>query len=156
MAIMPGLWMYSVYPYHYDSPYRFFNRTGNSTIAYTNHKRGLTSVQLRQDSSTGANETLPVVCLCQEFNVCGCDENSDQAYVRDLVGDGDYNMLNKSLVTVSDVNGTRTLVLNGTLPNGTTAPGGMDAAAAALPVGKHAGYWAMRFAVVCVVCVVCI
>ncbi|KAH7080162.1 hypothetical protein BKA63DRAFT_407602 [Paraphoma chrysanthemicola] len=148
LAIMPGLWLYSVYPYYYNNPYRFYNRTANRTNTNTNGKRDdLVSLVLRQET-TGANVTLPVVCLCQEFSVCGCDENTDQAYLNDLVGDGDYNKLNKSLVTVSDVNGTRTLVLNGSLPNGTTAPGGVDDAAAGLSAGKYAGYWAMGLVVV--------
>lgn len=63
-----------------------------------------------------------------------------------IVGNGSYAALNKSLVTVSEVNGTRNLVLNGTLPNGTTAPGGTDdddSAAMNLRVGKYTGYWVM-------------
>lgn len=61
-----------------------------------------------------------------------------------IVGNGSYAALNKSLVTVSQVNGTRNLVINGTLPNGTTAPGGTDdSAAMSLQAGKYAGYWVM-------------
>jgi hypothetical protein len=89
--------------------------------------------------------------LCQEYSPCGCDENNDDKYLNDLVGNGSYAALNKSLVTVSDVNGTRNLVLNGTLPNGTTAPGGTDddtSAALNLQVGKYAGYWVMATIVV--------
>jgi hypothetical protein len=141
LAIMPGIWLYNVYPYHYNNSYRFYNRTANGTRTTT--KRILLS---RQDAG-GANETLPVVCLCQEYAVCGCDENADQSYINDLVGNGSYAALNKTLVTVSDVNGTRTLVLNGSLPNGTTAPGGQDDAGAQLGVGKYAGYWAMGLVV---------
>jgi len=94
----------------------------------------------------GTNMSLPVTCLCQEYQVCGCDENDDQMYLKDLVGNGSYAALNKTLVTVSDVNGTQTLVLNGSLPNGTTAPGGSDdddSAALAITIGKYGGYWAM-------------
>ncbi|KAF2033152.1 hypothetical protein EK21DRAFT_109288 [Setomelanomma holmii] len=140
LAIMPGLWLYSVYPYYYNNPYRFYNRTATNHTNTNNDARSL--LALRQEA-TGANQTLPVVCLCQDFAVCGCDENTDQQYISDLVGDGDYSKLNKSLITVSDVNGTRTLVLNGSLPNGTTAPGGVDDAAASLAIGKYSGYWAM-------------
>jgi hypothetical protein len=155
VAIMPGLWLYSVYPYHYNNPYRFYNRTANRTrINNDNDRRDLVSLVLRQDDGMGANETLPVVCLCQENNVCGCDENDDQQYITDLIGNGSYAALNKTLVTVSDVNGTRSLVLNGSLPLGTTAPGGTDdeGAAAALVVGKYAGYWALGLAVLYGVC----
>lgn len=137
-AIMPGIWLWSVYPYHYNNPYRFYNQSAvNNTNS--NSKR-----------ATGANETLPVTCLCQEFSVCGCDENDDQTYLNDLIGNGSYDALNKTLVTVSDVDGIKTLVLNGTLPNGTTAPGGTDddeGAAVRLAMGKYTGYWAMALIV---------
>ena len=118
---MPGLWLFSAYPYYLSSPYRFYNQTERT------------------------NTTLPVTCLCQEYSPCGCEENEDTNYLNDLVGNGSYAALNKALVTVSDVNGTRNLVINGTLPNGTTAPGGTDDESAAinLKVGKYAGYWVM-------------
>lgn len=127
--IMPGIWLYSVYPYNFNNPYRFRNQSmQNETFP------------------NGTNMSLPVTCLCQEYQVCGCDENDDQMYLKDLVGNGSYAALNKTLVTVSDVNGTQTLVLNGSLPNGTTAPGGSDdddSAALAITIGKYGGYWAM-------------
>jgi len=134
LVIFPGLWLYSVYPYYYTNPYRFYNST------------------FQNATQQGLNDTLPVVCLCQEFSVCGCDENDDQKYLSDLVGNGSYAALNKTLVTVSQVNDTQTraLVLNGTLPNGTTAPGGTEDAegaaarlADALPFGRFTGYYAM-------------
>jgi hypothetical protein len=134
LLIFPGIWLYNVYPYHYNNPYRFYNQSyGNRT-----QKRD------------GQNETLPVTCLCEEYRVCGCDENDDPAYLNDLVGNGSYAALNKTLVTVADVDGKKNLVLNGTLPNGTTAPGGEDdeegAAAnllATMPFGRFTGYYIM-------------
>jgi len=145
LAIMPGLWLYSVYPYHYNNPYRFYNRTANRTNNDNdNDRRSLVYLVSRQEQ--GANETLPVVCLCQENSPCGCDENDDPAYISDLIGNGSYAALNKTLVTVSDVNNTRSLVLNGTLPVGTTAAGGEDSAAAH-PMAKYTGYWAMGLVV---------
>lgn len=126
LAIMPGLWLYSAYPYHLND-YRFNNQS-----------------ETNQNSPNGTNTTLPVTCLCQEYNPCGCDQNDDPKYLDDLVGNGSYAALNKTLVTVSNVNGTKNLVINGTLPNGTTAPGGTDDSAALnLKVGKYAGYWVM-------------
>jgi hypothetical protein len=129
LLIMPGLWLYSVYPYHFNNPYRFYNQSmQNETFP------------------NGTNMSLPVTCLCQEYQVCGCDENDDQTYLKDLIGNGSYAALNKTLVTVSDVDGKQTLVLNGSLPNGTTAPGGSDeddSAAIALTIGKYGGYWVM-------------
>lgn len=142
LSIMPGIWLYSAYPYYYNNPYRFNNRTRNSTDVNNNDRRSLWAKR----QTTGVNETLPVVCLCQESSVCGCDENDDQQYIDDLVGNGSYAALNKTLVTVGDVNGTKTLVINGTLPGGTTAPGGTDDAegvAMSLAVGKYTGYYAM-------------
>lgn len=141
LLIMPGLWLYSAYPYYYTNPYRFYNQSADNDN--DNDRR---SLWIRQ--TQGRNESLPVVCLCQEYSVCGCEENEDQQYLDELVGNGSYAALDKSLVTVSDVNGTRTLVLNGTLPNGTTAPGGEDGAAASLRVGSYAGYYAMAMIVV--------
>ncbi|KAL5113809.1 hypothetical protein ACEQ8H_008310 [Pleosporales sp. CAS-2024a] len=148
LAIMPGLWLYSVYPYYYNTPYTFRNRSANRTnnIDNNNDRRSLVYLVTRQDQQ-GANETLPVVCLCQQYSVCGCDENTDSAYIDDLVGNGSYAALNKTLITVSDVNNTKTLVLNGTLPNGTTAPGGTDDSAAGHGIAKYTGYWAMGLVV---------
>lgn len=144
---MPGLWLYSVYPYHYGSPYRFYNRSANAT-ENNNNNNDARSIVIRQSQQQGANESLPVTCLCQEYSVCSCEENTDQAYIDDLIGNGSYAALNKSLVTVSnDENGTKTLFINGTLPNGTTAPGGQDDAAAALSIGRYGGYWAMGLVV---------
>jgi hypothetical protein len=85
-------------------------------------------IEMRQAEDTGANETKPVTCLCAEFSVCGCDDNSDTTFLDSIIGDGDYTKLNKTLVQVADINGTSTIILNGTLPNGTTATGGTEEA----------------------------
>jgi len=148
LSIMPGLWLYNAYPYYYNNPYRFYNQSAQNDGDNNSNKnrRGL-----RGRQSMGQNQTLPVMCLCQEFTSCGCDENGDQQYLNDLIGNGSYAALNKTLVTVSDVNGTRTLVLNGSLPNGTTAPGGTDGQeglANSLGMGKYTGYWALFLVVV--------
>ncbi|KAF2868765.1 hypothetical protein BDV95DRAFT_630464 [Massariosphaeria phaeospora] len=126
LAIFPGIWLWSVYPYYLNNQYRFVNETVRNAT-----------------NPNGLNTTLPVICLCQQFAVCGCDENDNDQYFKDLVGNGDYNKLNKSLVTVSDVEGKRSLVINGTLPNGTTAPGGTDDAGASLALSKYTGCWMM-------------
>jgi hypothetical protein len=125
LAIFPGLWLWSVYPYHLNN-YSFYNRTARNNT--------------RNEKRDGMNETLPVTCLCQQYSVCGCDNNDNTQYLNDLVGNGSYQALNKTLVTVADVNGTKNLVINGTLPNGTTAPGGTDDAAANLRIPGYAGY----------------
>jgi hypothetical protein len=109
LLLFPGIWLWSVFPYYYHNPYTFLNRTV-------------------ENATQGLNQTLPVVCLCQEFSVCGCDDNNNVTFFDSLIGNGSYAALNKTLVTVSEVNGSRTLVINGTLPNGTTAAGGSSAA----------------------------
>jgi hypothetical protein len=121
---MPGLWLYSVYPYHFNNPYRFHNDSAQNAT-----------------NPNGTNQSLPVTCLCQEYSECGCDENDDQANLKELVGNGSYAGLNKSLVTVADVNGTKTLVLNGTLENGTDTDSAARALTPAGLGGKFAGYW---------------
>jgi hypothetical protein len=142
VAIMPGLWLYSTYPYYYNHPYRFYNQSA------TNHDDDddVHSDKGRQSPWTqGKNETLPVMCVCQAYSVCGCDENDDLTYINNLISNGSYAGLNKTFVTVSDVNGTKTLLLNGTLDNGTTAPGGTDDDSAAMNLGngRYAGYYAV-------------
>lgn len=47
-----GLWAYTVYSYPYSQPWRFRN------------------------STTNQEEEKPVVCLCEEYSECGCDENT--------------------------------------------------------------------------------
>jgi hypothetical protein len=56
------------------------------------------------------------------------------------------------LINVAVVNGTKTLLINGTLPNGTTAPGGdedaFDNAATGLRAAAQAlGFWPVVAAV---------
>lgn len=99
--IFPGLWLYGAYAYNFNHPYTFHNQT-NTTAG-----------------KNGTNETLPVTCLCDQYSACGCDDNDNLTYLDSIVGDGNQSNLNSSLVHVGDVNGTKTIVLNGTLPNGT-------------------------------------
>lgn len=75
---------------------------------------------------------------------CGCDDSGNTTFLDSIIGDGTYANLNKSLVNVADINGTSTIVLNGTLPNGTTASGGTDNANAAMrSITQAGGYWVM-------------
>ena len=101
-------------------------------------------VESRQDSTTGLEETKPVTCLCAMYAECGCDDNGNTTFLDSIIGDGTYSNLNLSLVNVADINGTSTIVLNGTLPNGTTAAGGTDdASGAARTLIEASGYWVM-------------
>jgi len=106
LAFFPGLWLYGAYLYPYSHPYSFYN------------------------SSARMNQTRPVKCLCQQYSVCGCDDNDDPQYMQGLIGNG--TNLNQTLVRVADVNGTDTIFVNGTLPNGTTASGGTDSSSAGM------------------------
>jgi len=122
LSVFPGLWLYGAYSYPYHNPYGYYNRSARRN--HTNTRRDvvyaeLTSLVSRQDD-TGANETKPVDCLCAPYVSCGCDDNGDTTFLDSLIGDGSYAGLNKSLINVVDINGTSTIVLNGTLPNGTT------------------------------------
>ncbi|KAG6026634.1 hypothetical protein E4U41_001222 [Claviceps citrina] len=73
------------------------------------------------NSTTQRTETLPVVCGCAQYEECGCAENPTT--LKELVGNGTYQALNKSVINVGDFKGRKTLLVNGTLPNGTTADG---------------------------------
>ena len=59
-----------------------------------------------------------------------------------VIGNGSYDSLNRSLVTVAKVNGTDTILINGTLANGTTSSGGTESPdSGASGVLQHAGWW---------------
>jgi len=66
------------------------------------------------NDTTNMNDTRPVTCLCEEYQQCGCDSSNDTSYI-DTVAN------NASLARVANVNGTESLVINGTLPNDTDA-----------------------------------
>lgn len=96
LAFWPGYWPYGAYMYPY---------------AYTYHYRNATSDK---------DEEREVLCGCAEYSVCGCDDIDDVDFYKELIKDGDYGKLNKTLVNVAEVNGTMKILINGTLPNGTT------------------------------------
>ncbi|TDZ66155.1 hypothetical protein CTRI78_v003228 [Colletotrichum trifolii] len=102
LAFWPGLWLASAYMYPYHHPYRFYNETARE------------------------NQTKPIQCACVENQPCGCDENNSTEYMSSLIGNGSYDGLNKSVVNVADYEGNSTILINGTLPNGTTSAGGDD------------------------------
>lgn len=62
-----------------------------------------------------------MTCLCEQYSACGCDDANNSTFLDGIIGDGNLTNLNKSLVNVGNVNGTKTIVLNGTLPNDTVA-----------------------------------
>lgn len=128
LAFLPGLLLLGAFAYPYHHPYSFRNRTApNNETQNTNTRRYLWTRQ----ENVGVMQTKPVTCYCAQYQECGCDDNEDTAFLDQLIGDGTYSKLNHTLVNVVDINGTSTIVLDGTLPNGTTiaeenAAGGMQ------------------------------
>jgi len=96
LGFFAGAWLYPAYQYPYSRPYSYYNQTA------------------------AQNQTKPVLCLCQQYSDCGCDDNTNSTFMDPILGNGNPNQFNQSLVRVSKVNGTDTIVLNGTLPNGTS------------------------------------
>jgi hypothetical protein len=78
------------------------------------------------------NESLPVDCVCAQYNPCGCDDTNNQTLITQMLQD-------PNTANITTVNGTKTVVINGTLPNGT------DSGAFSLHQGSMGlkGYWAM-------------
>lgn len=116
------------YLYPYTNPYNFHNYSArrNHTNKKVNPNNSLHLAQTlrllsRQAIDQGLNETKSVFCLCAAYYSCGCDDNSNKTFLDSLIGNGNYSMLNHTLVQVADVNGSNSIFLNGTLPNGTSA-----------------------------------
>ncbi|KAK3071180.1 hypothetical protein LTR53_009091 [Teratosphaeriaceae sp. CCFEE 6253] len=91
---------------------------------------------LYHNNTNNQNETRPVQCYCAQYAECGCDNNTDSSYLNEVAN-------NKTVSRVAVVNGTETLLINGTLENGTTAAGGTDSAAGSLRQGlaEMSGWW---------------
>lgn len=127
LAFFPGLWLYGAYAYNNHHHYNYHNETSNR------------------------NESIPIMCLCQEYSVCGCEDNDNSTYLNSVLNVKDSSELpaNSSIVRVADVNGTTTIIINGTLPNGTTAADPSieesfeDSSSMPRELLKFSGYWLM-------------
>lgn len=75
---------------------------------------------LYHNRTSNQNETHPMECLCGRFQECGCNANNQTDYVTDIAN-------NNTVSRLATVDGVKTLVVNGTLPNGTTAASGAPA-----------------------------
>jgi hypothetical protein len=124
LAFWPGVWLYGAYMYPYSHPYRFHNETSDE------------------------DEERDVICACARYAQCACDDNNNTAYYDELIGNGSYQALNKSVVDVAEVNGTMTILINGTLPNDTALPSDDDDSsddssdsAAARTLIEALGFW---------------
>jgi hypothetical protein len=98
LAFFPGVWLAGAYAYPYAHSYYY------------------------HDNDNNKNESLPVTCLCQEYQECGCDDTNNSTYYQSLFNGTQPH--NTSVARVVNVNGTKTIVINGTLANGTTADDG--------------------------------
>ncbi|WQF87293.1 hypothetical protein CDEST_12307 [Colletotrichum destructivum] len=119
LAFWPGLWLAGAHMYPYSHPYRYYNQTARE------------------------NQTKAVLCGCADDLPCGCEENNATDYMNSLLGNGSYDGLNKSVVNIGLVNGTETILINGTLPYGTTAAGGDEevGSAAFRNAVEALGFW---------------
>ncbi|MCJ1350267.1 MAG: hypothetical protein MMC33_000248 [Icmadophila ericetorum] len=103
-----GYWgLYGLYAYPWSHPYYYHNTSS---------------------SDPSSNETLPVVCYCAAYSACGCDDNGNTTFISSLLANG------SGTAQIETVNGTREVVLNGTLANGT-----VDASGAAGLAGSFVG-----------------
>ena len=108
-----GYWgLYGLYAYPWSRPYYYHNTT---------------------DPNPSSNETLPVVCYCAAYSACGCDDNGNTTFITSLLANG------TGMAQIETVNGTREVVLNGTLANGTVGDTSGAAGSASSFVGERIG-----------------
>ncbi|BFZ60581.1 hypothetical protein YB2330_001620 [Saitoella coloradoensis] len=133
-----------IYPF-FLPPFFLFGAYGAYSYGYYGYR--LNRTETYHNETTNANQTLPVVCVCQEYETCGCDANDA----------GNYTL--PADVSSAVINGTQYAVVNGSLANGTTSDGGTDAssesdestsgssssseASAAMPVRAETLGWAV-------------
>ncbi|KAG8667527.1 hypothetical protein FPOAC1_012360 [Fusarium poae] len=130
LAFWPGVWLYGAYMYHYPNSYRYYNETSEE------------------------EEDRPILCACSAEASCGCDQDdntNNTALYDELIGNGSYEHLNKSIVDVAEVNGTTTILINGTLPDDTALPEEDSDSAAARAMIEAMGYWPAAAAVLAAV-----
>jgi hypothetical protein len=128
LAFFPGIWLWGAYAYPYNHPYYY------------------------HDNDNNKNESLPVQCLCEQYQECGCDDNNNSTYYESLFNGTQPR--NTSVVRVANVNGTKTIIINGTLANGTTTDDGTSSSSTSSSTSGAAqgplitlinasGYWVM-------------
>jgi len=130
LAFFPGVWLYgSVFAYPYGAPYHWYYN--------------------------GQNHTSNVTCLCQQYQVCGCDPVDNSTFLDEVILNGTGQPVNSTDVrTVDFGNGSVSTYINGSLANGTTADGGTDpsndsqVSPAAKLLVDFGGYWIMVTTVV--------
>lgn len=103
--------------YHYPYGYQYYPYDTNWTY---------------HNNSANENQTRPVSCYCNRYEDCACDDNNNQEY-KDTIAN------NATIARVADVNGTDTLLINGTLPNDTAVAQENVAAGLRSGVGQMGG-----------------
>ena len=135
LAFYPGYWPYGGYYYPYAYAHSYRNNTSKK------------------------DEKREIICVCAMYSVCACDDIDEKDFYDELIKDGDWKKLNKSMVDVSKVNGTTKIVINGTLPNGTTVPTDDEDLYemylnGAVSIAKAMGFWPVVAAVLATVLLV--
>ncbi|KAN0080457.1 hypothetical protein V8E54_003661 [Elaphomyces granulatus] len=113
LSFFPYPWRYSVYAYPYPYPYQY--------------------------TANGKDQAYPVTCLCEEYSVCGCNEcgnGTSCAYLSSVLASN-----SSTDVRIVDANGTRTIYINGTLENGTTAADPSLSGSLSVNQFHLSGYW---------------
>jgi len=99
---------------------------------------------------------LPVICLCTQYCVCGCEENHNKTYTQALYDkaiDMSAGSDKQFLSATSNIDGMKAMVVNGTLANGTTAAGGprKRPPSGAVVLGRNWGTFVLGLVVAAVV-----
>ncbi|KAI7086044.1 hypothetical protein KC356_g5390 [Hortaea werneckii] len=94
-----------------------------------------------RNETTGNNETHPVRCLCSRYAECGCEDRNETDYINSIAN-------NQSVSRVLEQNGTETLFINGTLPNGTEETATSAAPAFKQSLAEMSGLWVVVAGVV--------
>ncbi|KAK3049688.1 hypothetical protein LTR09_009110 [Extremus antarcticus] len=84
------------------------------------------------NNTSNQNESRQMECLCGRYQECGCDAKNETDYLTDVAN-------NQSIARVADVDGQQKLVINGTLPNGTSTTSAGTSYGQNL--AEMSGYW---------------
>ena len=117
LAFFPAIWLYGAYQYRWPE----------EEYTYFN-------------TTTNEEETRPVECFCAQYAECGCEERGEDDFIQEVAN-------NETISQVVDVNGTETLVINGTLSNG-TAEAQAQSLGSKQALLEMSGWWLMVATVV--------
>lgn len=158
LAFWPGYWYYGGYGGHHNNNDDDDNGQGNDGQERNINVYEWTEPFRFFNESANENQTKPVMCGCPNDLPCGCDEPEDEGereeFLLDLIGNGNYGDLNKSVINVAEYKNESTILLNGTLPNDTVLedPDAPSPAGSSMYDLVHSlGYWPMAVAAVAAV-----